>query len=396
MRGETLSDAIQYEKVETLRLDFYGYIEENIVKIEDKLPVFFGYVVSALDSSFPDLDDEKYDAFIDAICFKILDTMGRTSEPGQIERVIESATRLKKGKNPRSGLEVVAGLKLMKSGDFEHAIPYLKKYRSQDILVHTALAYCYYALSLNKIARLKNVPRAPGEMELRAREQMIEIARIHTDTDSKILFKNSPWLVRTFWLMISCAIEWFPSERAFLKIGLLKAKQDHNREMRDQILKIAQNRFFQDREFLQEAFFAAIEEGDGGRAAGIVKQMIQQFPESVEPLYFGMLLSLRTTTRSGYHTFRKQAIEKQMPTYLVSLLDIAYSLFSGQESESYIQIRDMKKKYPSMDYYLTLINFLAHEVFSKDEKQIKRAKKVVIDSIDAYCRQVLKLQQPHA
>jgi hypothetical protein len=39
--------------------------------------------------------------------------------------VIESASRLKKGKNPRSGLEVVAGLKLMKSGDFEHAIPYL-------------------------------------------------------------------------------------------------------------------------------------------------------------------------------------------------------------------------------------------------------------------------------
>lgn len=390
MRGEMLSDAIQYEKIEMLKLDFFGYIEKNISKIDDKLPVFFGYVVSALESSFPDLDAESYNAFIDAICFKILDTPGRASDPGQIERVIESASRLKKGKKPRSGLEVVVGLKMMKSGDFEHAIPYLRKYRSQDLLVHTSVAFCYYALSLNEVARFRNVPRAPGEMELQAREQMLEIARMHTDADSRIPFKNSPWLVRTFWLMISCAIEWFPSERAFVKIGLEKAKRDGNREMKEQILKIAQNRFFQDREFLQEAFYSAVEEGDGGRAAGVVKQMIQQFPQSVEPLYFGMLLSLRTTTRSGYHTFRKQAIEKRMPPYIVSLLDVAFSLLSERESESYIQIRDMKKKYPSLDYYLTLIHYLAHEIFSHDEKQVKKAKKALIDSIDAYCRQSLQ------
>lgn len=390
MRGEMLSDAIQYEKIEMLKLDFFGYIEKNISKIDDKLPVFFGYVVSALDSSFPDLDDENYNAFIDSISFKILDTPGRASDPGRIERVIESAARLKKGKNPRSGLEVIAGLNMVKSGDFEHAIPYLKKYRSQDILVHTALAFCYYALSLNEVAKFKNVPRAPGEMELRAREQMIEIARIHTGADSKIPFKNSPWLVRTFWLMISCAIEWFPSERAFIAIGLEKAKRDGNREMKEQILKVAQNRFFQDREFLQEAFSSAIEEGDGGRAAGVVKQMIQQFPKSVEPLYFGMLLSLRTTTRSGYHTFRKQAIEKHMPPYIVGLLDIVFSLLSERYSEAYVRIWDMKKKYPSMDYYLTLINYLAHEISSPDEKQVKKAKKALIDSVDAYCRQTLK------
>ncbi|WP_298670182.1 hypothetical protein [uncultured Methanofollis sp.] len=351
---------------------------------------FFGHVVSALESSFPDLDDESYNTFIDSICFKILDTPGRASDPEQVERVIESATRLKKGKNPRSGLEVIAGLKLMKSGDFEHAIPYLTRYRSQDLLVHTSLAFCYYALSLSEVARSRIIPRAPGEMELRAREQMAEVARIHRDADSKIPFKNSPWLVRTFWLMISCAIEWFPSERAFIKIGLEKAKRDGNREMKDQILKVAQNRFFQDREFLQEAFDSAIEEGDGGRAAGVVKQMIQQYPESAEPFYFGMLLSLRTTTRSGYHTFRKQAIEKRMPPYIASLLDIAFSALSGRGTESYVRIRDMKKKYPSMDYYLTPVNYLAHEISSEDEKQVKKAKKALIDSIDAYCRETLK------
>lgn len=392
MRGEMLSDAIQYEKIEMLKLDFFGYIEKNISKIDDKLPVFFGYVVSALESSFPDLDDESYNAFIDSICFNILDMPGHASDPGQIERVIESASRLKKGKNPRSGLEVVAGLKLMKSGDFEHAIPYLIKYRTRDLLVHTALAFCYYALSLNEVARFKNVPRAPGEMELRAREQMLEVARTHKSAESNTPFKNSPWLVRTFWLMISNAIEWFPSERAFVRIGLEKAKRDGNREMKNQILKIAQNRFFQDREFLQEAFDSALDEGDGGKAAGVVKQMIQHFPESVEPLYFGMFLSLRTTTRSGYQTFRKQAIEKGMPPSIVGLLDVAFSLLSDRESEAYVQIRDMKKKYPSMDYYLTLINYLGHEIFSQDEKPVKKAKKALIDSIDAYCRQTLKVR----
>jgi len=394
MRSETLTDAIRYEKLEQLRLDFSGYIESNITKIEDKLPVFYGHVLSALDSSFSDLDAESYDAFLDAISFKILDTTTRAREPGYTEKVIESALRLKKGKNPQKGLEISVGLKMMKSGDFVHAIPYLRKYRSEDILLHTGLAYCYYALSLNEVAKFRDL-KAPSEMELRAREQMIELARIHTSVEQNLPFKAGPWLDRTFWLMITSAIEWFPSQPAFIRVGLMKAKADRNREMRRQILEVAQNRFCDEMIFLREAFFFALEEGNGNGAASVVKQMIQHYPQSVEPFYYGMLLSFRTVTKSGYHTFRKQAAENGMPQYVLELLDLSFSLFSGLESESFVRLEDMKRKYPSSAYYLDLIRYLAHDIHAGDtgdRSRANKAKKALLDSVDQYARQIMKCE----
>lgn len=391
MRGEMLTDAIQYEKLDQMRQDFSGYIESNISKIEDKLPVFYGHVISALDSSFPDLDVESYDAFIDAITFKLLDAATRTRESGYTEKVIESALRLKKGKNPQRGLEISVGLKMMKSGDFVHAIPYLRKYRSEDILLHTGLAYCYYALSLNEVAKFRDM-KAPSDMELRAREQMIELARIHAGVAQNLPFKAEPWLDRTFWLMVSCAIEWFPSQAAFIRIGLMKAKADKNREMRRQILDVAQNRFYNEMVFLREAFLFALEEGKGTDAAGVVKLMIQQYPQSVEPFYYGMLLSFRTVTKSGYHTFRKQAAENGMPPYVLGLLDLSFSLFSGLESESFARLEDMKRKYPSSAYYLDLLRYLAHDIYSGEKTRANKAKKALLDSVDEYVRQIMKCE----
>ncbi|MDK2973921.1 MAG: hypothetical protein PWP08_292 [Methanofollis sp.] len=391
MRGETLTDAIRYEKFEQLRLDFSGYIENNIAKIEDKLPVFYGYVVSALDSSFSDLDVESYDAFLDAISFKILDTTTRAGEAGYAEKVIESALRLKKGKNPQKGLEISVGLKMMKSGDFVHAIPYLRKYRSENILLHTGLAYCYYALSLNEVAKFRD-QKVPSEMELRAREQMLELARTHTGVEQKLPFKVGPWLDRTFWLMISCAIEWFPSQSAFIRIGLMKAKADRNHEMRRQILDAAQTRFCDEMIFLRESFLFALEEGDGNSAASVVKQMIQHYPRSVEPFYYGMLLSFRTVTKSGYHTFRKQAAENGMPQYVLDLLDLSFSLFSGLEKESFVRLEDLKRKYPSNNYYLDLIRYLAHDIHAGDRSRANKAKKALLDSVDQCARQFMKFE----
>ena len=105
-----LTDAIQYEKLDQMRLDFSGYIESNISKIEDKLPVFYGHVISALDSSFPDLDVESYDAFIDAITFKLLDAATRTRESGYTEKLIESALLTEKREEWAGGPRVREGL----------------------------------------------------------------------------------------------------------------------------------------------------------------------------------------------------------------------------------------------------------------------------------------------
>ena len=54
MRERRLSDAIIYDKLNLLKKDFYGYIERNTVKVDANLPVFFGYVISALENSFPE------------------------------------------------------------------------------------------------------------------------------------------------------------------------------------------------------------------------------------------------------------------------------------------------------------------------------------------------------
>ncbi|HPD76619.1 MAG TPA: hypothetical protein PKZ65_11210, partial [Methanoregulaceae archaeon] len=69
VRGETLSDAVVYNKVNLLKKDFFGYIDKNTGKVDANLPVFFSHVVSALENSFPNLSDEQFDAFIDSITF---------------------------------------------------------------------------------------------------------------------------------------------------------------------------------------------------------------------------------------------------------------------------------------------------------------------------------------
>ena len=55
MRGEQLTDAIIYDKLNLLKKDFSGYIERNSVKVDENLPVFFGHMISALEKSFPDI-----------------------------------------------------------------------------------------------------------------------------------------------------------------------------------------------------------------------------------------------------------------------------------------------------------------------------------------------------
>jgi len=73
MRNELLSDAILYEKLDQMKNDFFGYIEQHSAKVDENLPVFYGHVLAALENSFPNLDDQAFDQFIDTITFKVLD-----------------------------------------------------------------------------------------------------------------------------------------------------------------------------------------------------------------------------------------------------------------------------------------------------------------------------------
>ena len=136
-----------------MKKDFVGYIEHNTEKVDANLPVFYGHVISALENSFPDILDESYDEFIDHITFEVLDASSNSSDFAYINKVIQNALRFKKKKDAETGIDIVVGLKLVKAGDYAHAIDFLKKYRNLDAKIGTALAYCYYALSLREFKK---------------------------------------------------------------------------------------------------------------------------------------------------------------------------------------------------------------------------------------------------
>lgn len=78
-----------------------------------------------------------------------------------------------------------------------------------------------------------------------------------------------------------------------------------------------------------------------------------------------------------------------MPPDVLGLLDLSFSLFSGLEMDVYTRIRLMRDTYPSLDHYLILINYLAHDILSEEETRVKKAKKAYLDSVEAYCRRRL-------
>ena len=57
---------------------------------------------------------------------------------------------------------------------------------------------------------------------------------------------DDPGINKIFWFMVKQAIAWFPEEREFLRIGIDKASKDGRSEIREELLGIAIERFFDD------------------------------------------------------------------------------------------------------------------------------------------------------
>jgi hypothetical protein len=312
MRGEKLSDAIVYEKLNLLKNDFFGYIRSNSEKVDSNLPVFYGHVVSALENSFPDIPDETYDEFIDHITFEVLDASKNSGDFEFVRKIIHNALRFKKKKDAETGVNIVVGLKLLKSGDYPHAIDYLKYYVNLDAKIGTAVGYCYYTLSLREFRTddesVHN--QRPGEMELLARETLLDLAHTSTPlhTMKQLELEDPSFLEKFFWQMIFLGLEWFPSERWFLEIGLENAALVHDTEM-----------------------------------------------------------------RKRFHLF-----------------DISFDLLNGDKKEAMDRIAEFEKEFPHFQYYATTLRYIAHDFFSNDEMQVKKAKKAFLDSVDQYCSEEIK------
>jgi hypothetical protein len=388
MQGEKLSDAITYDKLHLLKRDFDGYIERNTVKVDANLPVFYGYVISALESSFPHLPSETSDEFLDSITFKVLDASRNSGDFEYIKKVMTNAIRFKKNQEAEQGINIVVGLKLLKSGDSVHALNFLKKYAMLDAKLGTAVAYCYYVLSLREFKTgdpaTKN--HRPGEMELLARELMATLAREKPAVNQlpQLELDDPVFLEKIFWQMIFVALEWFPSEKWFVKIGLENAVQSGNAEMRKRFLDLGAERFYNDIHFLREMYYYKLENRDAAGAAGVVNQLLKQYPDKLEPVYLGLKLSLLTNKKITYHSFRKLASTRGMPSHIIELFDFASDLLNREQKEAITRLADFEKENSRFQYYATTLRYLAGDFTSNDEIRIKKARKTLLDSIDQF------------
>ena len=394
MREEKLSDAIVYDKLNLLKKDFFGYIEHNTEKVDANLPVFYGHVISALENSFPDILDESYDEFIDHITFEVLDASSNSSDFAYINKVIQNALRFKKKKDAETGIDIIVGLKLVKAGDYAHAIDFLKKYRDLDVKIGTSLAFCYYALSLREFKKTDTSVESqrPGEMELLSRETMLSLAHNKAPVNrvKQLELEDPSFLEKIFWQMIFLGLEWFPSERWFIEAGLENAALTRDPDMRKRLLDISSERFYNDIHFLRVMFYYYLDKRDAGGAAGVLNHLIRQYPDDLEPIYLGLKFSLLTKKKITYHSFRKLANSKGMPAPAVYLFDVAFDLLNRDKEDALNCIAEFEKEFPQLHYYITTVRYIADDFFSPDEIQVKKAKKALLDSIDQYCIEELK------
>ena len=192
-------------------------------------------------------------------------------------------------------------------------------HRSYDGRTNAAVAYCYYALSLakNQKSRLR-----PDDLELHAREEMLNVSRVRAPLNRLALFNRKDNRLNTiFWFMLDLAFTWFPSEPEFYRIGISWTKHEGNAERRQHLLTLATEQFSDNRFFLAEAFDTHVELRNGSAAAAIVKQMMQQYPDDHEPLYYGMKLAILGGQPKSYANFRKLAILKGFSRHLLLMLD---------------------------------------------------------------------------
>lgn len=394
MRGEKLSDAIIYEKLNLLKKDFFGYIERNTEKVDSNLPVFYGHVISALENSFPEIPDESHDEFIDQITFNVLDASQNSGDFEYIKRVIHNALRFKKKKDAETGINIVVGLKLLKVGDYIHAIDYLKNYSNLDAKIGTAVAYCYYSLSLREFMKddTSENNQRPGEMELLSRETILNLAHLQVpvNTVKQLELDDRSFLEKIFWQMIFLGLEWFPGERWFIEVGLENTATVHNSEMRKRLLDISSARFYNDYHFLRVMYYYYLDKRDAGGAAGVLNHLIRQYPDKLEPIYLGLKFSLLTKKKITYHSFRKLANSKGMPVHTIYLFDIAFDLLNGETKDGLNRIAEFEKEFPHLQYYATTLRYIASDFFSNEKMHVKKARRALLDSIDQYCERELR------
>ena len=396
MDEEWQPDAIIRLKLDLIKREFFDYIDKNIDKIDANVPVFYGHIITILEKTLPGVNDELYDRFIDSMTVRVLNVSKRSDEIAFIERLFDYAERNKRKKTGKALYEIMLGMKMINQGSYPEAIELLKKYKTADALICPAIAYCYFVLSTQQgnITDKDAALHRPKQTILDAREQMIELTRLNPPVNrlKEMDVNEDPNINKVFWFMINQAIEWFPEDREYIRIGIEKATKDGKRDIKEELLNMAIERFYSDMYFLREQYKFKLESRDAGGVAGVVRMMIQQFPDEIEPIYFGLKLSIITVRSESYYRFRKLALIKNIPQNALLLLDFEFELMSGKQYEAFTCLDEIKMKFGTQHYFVTLLEYVAYDFFSDDEKKVKQAKKALIDSIDQYCMKMLKIK----
>ena len=162
---------------------------------------------------------------------------------------------------------------------------------------------------------------------------MLNLAHTPTPINrlKQLELEDPSFLEKFFWQMIFLGLEWFPSERWFIEVGLENAALAHDTEMRKRLLDISSERFYNDIHFLRVMFYYYLDNRDAGGAAGVLNHLIKLYPDDLDPIYLGLKFSLLTKKKITYHSFRKLAIQKGMPVYTIYLFDVAFDLLVMDE-----------------------------------------------------------------
>jgi len=130
-----------------------------------------------------------------------------------------------------------------------------------------------------------------------------------------------------------------------------------------------------DKNILREMFYCKLENRDAGGAAGVVNQFLKQHPDDFEPIYLGLKLSILTTKKITYHSFRKLAHAKGMPADTLDLFDIAFDLLTLEKKEAFTRISDFENEFSELDFYLTALRYIARDFFLPAMRSVLNGRK---------------------
>lgn len=389
MAGGFIPEIVVSERLDKAKSEIFSHIETNAEAIDANFPTFFGKIATILERAGASISDQVYDDFIDSVVYQVFTVSQRADDPRFVNRVCDVACGLKRREKRKTGAHLAAAIKLLKIGMPIAATTYLRPYWKHDATVGFWYAYCHYVLykegstepgysAAERWEYLKSARQCMDELgQLRPRLNLLVRGELERDT----------WLAEPFWIMIFLATEWLPDNRWFLHTGLLRAKRDQSDAILVKLLQIGLVRFPDDITFYREAYHLKFKQGDLGDTLSFIYDMLEKFPADPEPIYYGLRTSLYVPQDTDYNNFRKLAEESEMPERVLYLIDYGHAVFRGRPDKAALFISELQKRYPSLKYYLDLLQFITSEAPAHSDS----VNAAIFTSIDGFCKRVLKI-----